>query len=155
MMGMKHGKDISLVMEEFENNYFKMTEDGAKRADEHVQKRLQALDVGENIRKILKKKNLTQKDLAEATGIARQQIQRYCTGKNLPNPKRLKEIADALEVSIMDLYEAEGVEMTDDEVIEMAKERPAIIELLRACVGLNNAQLHSIAEMVTAFRDAD
>ena len=147
-MGMKHGKDISLVMEEFENNYFKMTEDGAKRADEHVQKRLQALDVGDNIRKILKKKNLTQKDLAEATGIARQQIQRYCTGKNLPNPKRLKEIADALEVSIR-------VEMTDDEVIEMAKERPAIIELLRACVGLNNAQLHSIAEMVTAFQDAD
>ena len=129
-------KGYQFVMEEFENNYFKMTEDGAKRADEHVQKRLQALDVGDNIRKILKKKNLTQKDLAEATGIARQQIQRYCTSKNLPNPKRLKEIADALEVSIMDLYEAEGVEMTDDEVIEMAERKACYYRIIAGMCGI-------------------
>ena len=135
--------------------HFIMTDDGAKRVDERSQRILKALDVGDNIRNILKKKNLTQKDLAEATGIARQQIQRYCTGKNLPNPKRLKEIADALEVSIMDLYEVKGTEMTEDEVLELAKERPAIIELLKVCVGLNNSQINSITEMLIALQDDD
>lgn len=135
--------------------HFIMTDDGAKRVDERSQRILKALDVGDNIRNILKKKNMTQKDLAEATGIARQQIQRYCTGKNLPNPKRLKEIADALEVSIMDLYEVKGTEMTEDEVLELAKERPAIIELLKVCVGLNNSQINSITEMLIALQDDD
>ena len=135
--------------------HFIMTDDGAKRVDEQSQRILKALDVGDNIRNILKKKNMTQKDLAEATGIARQQIQRYCTGKNLPNPKRLKEIADALEVSIMDLYEVKGTEMTEDEVLELAKERPAIIELLKVCVGLNNSQINSITEMLIALQDDD
>ena len=46
-------------------------------------------------------------------------------------------------------------EMTEDEVLELAKERPAIIELLKVCVGLNNSQINSITEMLIALQDDD
>ena len=55
-------------------------------------------EVGKNIKKIRKEKNLTQDDLAERLYCTRQTISNYENGKSEPNIALLVEIAKVLEV---------------------------------------------------------
>lgn len=60
-------------------------------------------DVGKNIKKIRKEKNLTQEELAECLHCTRQTISNYENGKSEPNIELLIEIARVLEVEVNDL----------------------------------------------------
>ncbi len=60
-------------------------------------------DVGKNIRKIRKEKNLTQDELAERLHCTRQTISNYENGKSEPGIDLLVEIAGVLEVKVNDL----------------------------------------------------
>lgn len=60
-------------------------------------------DVGRNIKKIRKDKNLTQDELAERLHCTRQTISNYENGKSEPNIELLIEIASVLEVEVTDL----------------------------------------------------
>lgn len=60
-------------------------------------------DVGKNIKKIRKEKNLTQDDLAERLHCTRQTISNYENGKSEPNIELLIEIAGVLDVEVNDL----------------------------------------------------
>lgn len=60
-------------------------------------------EVGKNIKKIRKEKNLTQDDLAERLYCTRQTISNYENGKSEPNIALLVEIAKVLEVEVNDL----------------------------------------------------
>lgn len=60
-------------------------------------------EVGKNIKKIRKEKNLTQDELAECLHCTRQTISNYENGKSEPDIELLIEIARVLEVEINDL----------------------------------------------------
>lgn len=60
-------------------------------------------DVGKNIKKIRKEKNLTQDELAKRLHCTRQTVSNYENGKSEPGIDLLIEIAGVLEVQINDL----------------------------------------------------
>lgn len=57
------------------------------------------MTLGDRIRYIREKRNILQKQLADALGITNVQLSRYETGDRKPDPDTLKEIAKYLEVS--------------------------------------------------------
>lgn len=61
------------------------------------------MNIGENIRNIRKKKNLTLKDLGNIINLSEQAIGQYERGERQPNISILNKIAIALDVSIIDL----------------------------------------------------
>lgn len=61
--------------------------------------------IGERIRQIRKEKGITQKRLAELTGIAEITIRQYEAGKYKPKSITIHKIAKALGVSACDLDE--------------------------------------------------
>lgn len=60
-------------------------------------------EVGKNIKKCRKEKNLTQDELAERLFCTRQTISNYENGKSEPNIALLVELANVLEVDVNDL----------------------------------------------------
>ena len=60
-------------------------------------------DVGENIRKLRKKKGLSQKDLAELSGFAQNSIGNYERGERSPTMETIIKIAESLEVGLNEL----------------------------------------------------
>ncbi|QIB67822.1 helix-turn-helix transcriptional regulator [Aminipila butyrica] len=70
---------------------------------------MQTTTIGKNIQRFRKKKKLTQKRLAEITGLATGTIQQYELDKRQPNMKILHKIADTLDVTVSDLiWQGEG-----------------------------------------------
>ncbi len=67
----------------------------------------------ENIKRLCGEKKMTQKELAEKTGIASVSVSRYCIGARIPNATTLYSMARALECTMEDLME--GVEVTEAE----------------------------------------
>ena len=59
--------------------------------------------IGENIKSIRKEKKITQKELAEKCILATITIRQYENGKREPKYETLSKIANALNVSILDL----------------------------------------------------
>ena len=64
--------------------------------------------IGQNLRRLRKTAGLSQTQLGEAIGVRFQQIQKYEAGANRITAARLKDIADALNVSVLALYGAVG-----------------------------------------------
>lgn len=76
------------------------------------------MSIGENIRKIRETKGLTQKQVADACGVADATIRTYELGKANPKPVTVSKIAKALGVSPSALYGIDwvpGIEMPDQE----------------------------------------
>ena len=67
-----------------------------------------------NILMLLEKRGLTEKQLAELSGISRVTISYYCNGHNYPKENNLKKLAKALEV--------EPAELTGESVISVEQE---------------------------------
>lgn len=68
------------------------------------------MSTGENIRKERRRKKMTQKELAEKTGIAEITIRQYEKDKFKPSFEKIIRIADALEVKPLDLLTSEDAE---------------------------------------------
>ena len=60
-------------------------------------------DYGKNIREARKKAGLTQKDLADFSGVAKITIQQYEAGKRQPRLEQLMKLADTMEINIDEL----------------------------------------------------
>lgn len=72
----------------------------------------------DNMRAIRKKKNLTQKQVADACGLSDSTIRTYELGKANPKPATIAKIAKALSVSAAELYGVDwmpGIETSDQE----------------------------------------
>lgn len=64
------------------------------------------LDIfGDNLAEMLIEKNMTQRDLAEETGLAESSISSYIHKKKLPGIKAILNIAHALECDSFDLID--------------------------------------------------
>lgn len=68
------------------------------------------MTIGENIKRIRIKRNMTQKELGEKLGgISQQQIGQWETGKVNPKIETIQKIAKALDVYLGDIYEDNGI----------------------------------------------
>lgn len=78
------------------------------------------MTIGENIRYFRKKRSLTQKQLAEKTGVNEVTIRSYENGRYIPKQKNLIKLAQALQVNIYNLLDEDGVELfntyTEEEI---------------------------------------
>ena len=61
--------------------------------------------VGERIRLLRKRRNMSQTDLGKALGVTFQQVQKYENGKNRVGASRLHQVATALNVPITELFD--------------------------------------------------
>ncbi|WP_336488788.1 helix-turn-helix domain-containing protein [Methylobacterium nigriterrae] len=65
-------------------------------------------DIGERLAAIRRAKSLSQSSLAAATGITKQQIQKYESGRNQIPVARLHQLARPLGVSVPDIVDPAG-----------------------------------------------
>ena len=56
-----------------------------------------------NLKNALAEQNMSQSELARATGMERDRISKYARGATFPNPPALKKIADALHIPVDEL----------------------------------------------------
>lgn len=63
-----------------------------------------AINIGDNIRKVRKAHGLSQIELAERVGVAPITIRQYENGKRSPKLETIAKLAQALDVSIVDLF---------------------------------------------------
>lgn len=61
------------------------------------------MSIGGNIKRIRKKRGLTQKELAERLGVTQQNLAQYENSKRFPKSETIAKIASALECSSSDL----------------------------------------------------
>ena len=57
-------------------------------------------DYGKNIKEARKKAGLTQKELADASGVAKITIQQYEAGKRQPRLEQLMKLAEAMKIKV-------------------------------------------------------
>ena len=69
--------------------------------------------IGAHIKQIRKAAGLSQTKLGQALGISFQQIQKYETGQSRIAAERLQQIADALGVDVLELYEGPELSSRD------------------------------------------
>lgn len=60
-------------------------------------------EFGIRLRKMMRKEDITQSELAELTGLTQQQISNYMSGKNMPSFAKVDMIARALRCHVDDL----------------------------------------------------
>jgi transcriptional regulator with XRE-family HTH domain len=73
-------------------------------------------EFGRNLWHMLLKRGMTQSDLARASRLGRDSISGYVRGRNLPEPKSAKALADALGVTIEELYPGSAERAIDSEL---------------------------------------
>ena len=77
------------------------------------------MSIGDNIKRIRLKKNLTQKKLGLLSGMSESQIGQYETGKRNPKKDTLDKIAKALDVDVSALF---GIDILFQERRQLANE---------------------------------
>lgn len=102
------------------------------------------LTIGENIKKYRKAKGFTQKELAESVGVAAITIQQYERNVREPKMDTVVRIAQALGISVADLYGScitDFVERSAQErTTEAQKERQTALHKIDRILGQMNAK---------------
>lgn len=87
------------------------------------------MTIGENIRRIRKSKEMTQKDLAAKLETTPQNLAQYENGKRNPKPETLQKIADALGCDAFDLIPKS--ELTLEQEKELDRQYKESIDLYK------------------------
>ena len=101
------------------------------------------VDIGRRIRLQRVNKGMSQSDLGVACGVTFQQIQKYEKGTNRVGGSRLKQIADALDVTPAHFFANNGKASADEaatgETLDLLT-RPGALRLLRSYAKLSPAR---------------
>jgi transcriptional regulator with XRE-family HTH domain len=119
-----------------------------ERDEEHKNKFL----IGDNIKRILKQKKMRQTDLANITGMTRQQVSCYATGATYPSTFKIIEIAEALRVEPMELFSTPDVSRqigVGREVLE----NPLYEQMLDCIKDLDGDTIKSLIKIATRLRE--
>lgn len=93
--------------------------------------------LSDNIKKIMKSKRVTSKDLAKSVGVSTTHISYVLNSKRVPSIELLEKIADVLNVSVSEFYNEENTtidknntdeELTQKEKFDIEKEAQKMIE---------------------------
>lgn len=77
--------------------------------------------IGNLIKELRKKNNLTQEKFAEKYGVTYQAVSKWENGKNIPDISLLKQICDDYDININDLLEGKNSENTQSKKINKKK----------------------------------
>ena len=75
-------------------------------------------EFSKQLRRIMKERNVSQRELADMIGINPVNISRYATGERYPDLAQIVEIATALKVSLNELF---GVDTLPQNVVTLEK----------------------------------
>jgi len=75
-----------------------------------------------NLQQAIEEKGISQTELSRASGIGRSSISQYVSGKNVPEPDRIRKIAACLGMTPEDLMAGGKLDQELDEVIARANE---------------------------------
>lgn len=102
--------------------------------------KLNAQEIAQRIKNLMKETNIRQKDLCEITGISRNTVTNYTAGERIPDTTNIYAIAKALNVTIEHILTGEehncGTHLTDEEknilkmYNELSEKNKGKIELL-------------------------
>ena len=84
------------------------------------------MEIGEKISKLRKKNNLSQEELAEKVGVARQTISKWELGETSPDLKQSKELSKIFNVSLD--------ELTDNDIKDVLVEKTSNTEKLAGII---------------------
>lgn len=99
------------------------------------------LNIGENIKAFRSIKKLSQKEVALTIGIDQAQYSRIESGKVEPTVSSLKKIADALGISVGDLF-------SDDKPVDINSFDADLIERLKLMTELDKEDLKSLCHII-------
>ena len=77
--------------------------------------------IGNLIKELRKKNNLTQEKFAEKYGVTYQAVSKWENGKNIPDISLLKQICDDYNININDLLEGKNSENTQSKKVNNKK----------------------------------
>lgn len=105
-------------------------------------------DLGQRIKLLRKKFQMTQKDLAERLNVTFQQIQKYEKGRNFPSYITLIKIAELFKVDIRYLYKNMTVNKLNDSTI-IPEEDKGVKKMLKMYKSLNQDDRMKIINMMS------
>jgi transcriptional regulator with XRE-family HTH domain len=103
------------------------------------------MNIGDNIKKIRVAKNLSQKEVTVSANLDTAQYSRIENGKTDPSVNTLEKIANALGVSLADLFSA------TEELKEINSYDKSIMEKVTLMETLNKLEKQTIYTMLDAF----
>lgn len=112
------------------------------------------MTVGKNIRKMRKRKGMTQAELGKKIGVSYQQIGQYENGKRNPKLQTIAKIADALDVLPRDLIDkADLAELPEIKEVQGSKPRirTSNIDYVKEC--LDSESVLNIIELTELFHE--
>ena len=89
------------------------------------------MEIGNKIMKLRKKKGLSQEELAEQVGVARQTISKWELGETSPDLKQAKELSKILNVSLDELTENDIKNILVEKTSNTEKLAGLILKLIR------------------------
>ncbi len=98
------------------------------RAAEAVYDLAMALSLGERLRHLRRRANMTQRDLAERSGVAQNAISRIERGVNQPQPATVSALAGALDTSVGTLLG--DLNLLDPELLSLADRYQSEVHIL-------------------------
>jgi transcriptional regulator with XRE-family HTH domain len=111
-------------------------------------------EFGRNLWQLLLRRGMTQSDLARASGLGRDSISGYVRGRNLPEPKSAKAIADALGVTVEELYPG-ATERAIDSELPAVEMRQAAGQPGKAWLRVNRLVSYSVAAKIIALLEEE
>ena len=103
------------------------------------------MELSQRIKKIRKAKNLSQKDLTTAIGMGAAQYSRIENGKTDPSVSTLEKIAQALGVTLAELFADEN------QVFEVNSGDKTLMEKVKLLESLDEKERHSLFTVLDAF----
>lgn len=115
-------------------------------------KDLRKQEFARRLYQLMLKQNWRQSDLARAARLGRDSVSGYIRGRNLPDPKSAKALADAFGISIEELWQG-NVERAIDSEMPSLEIKMAAGQTGRAWVRLNCMLPFSVAAKIAALID--
>ena len=117
-------------------------------------KEIRRQEFGRDLWALMLRRGMSQSDLARRAGLGRDSISGYVRGRNLPEPRNAKKMADALGVTVHELYPGatENAMDTEHPAIEM---RQAVGQPGKAWLRVNRLVSFSTAAKIVALLEAD
>jgi transcriptional regulator with XRE-family HTH domain len=88
--------------------------------------------LSKNLKRLLRERGLTQKELAERAGISRAAVCQYLSGVNAPSPERLKTIAEILGCDVTELTGVKPKTPPVSPMPEKSPPKPQTVSLTKA-----------------------
>ena len=90
-----------------------------------------SMEIGNKILELRKKENLSQEELAEKVGVARQTISKWELGETAPDIKQSKQLADIFNVSVDELVDGNNESAVMKKLSNTEKLAGIVIKMLK------------------------